>query len=241
MAHPRWRDGRLSTSFIPEEYPNGFNGISPDSELSHHLAMVALWMELDRRIRLARASDPASSMTASPQRHWVVATGDATIPLEVGVIRSDGGLAVDMHPPASGEAVTVASDWRPGEPIWSGTIGAMPRAIQCRPITGGARLLYRGVDASVRVMTPQVAALAALMPEKAAVDSSNQIRCPMPGLVVAINVSEGQQVRAGEAIAIVEAMKMENVLRAERDATVAKITASPGDILAVDDVIVELE
>ena len=174
-------------------------------------------------------------------RSWIATTGDATVPIAVTTIRCDGRLAVDMRASASAEAVTVASDWRPGEPIWSGVIGAVPRVIQCRPITGGTRLLYRGVDASVRVMTPRVASLAALMPEKASADSSKQIRCPMPGLVVAISVTEGQQVRAGETIAIVEAMKMENVLRAERDATVAKINAHPGDILAVDDVLVELE
>ena len=103
------------------------------------------------------------------------------------------------------------------------------------------RLLYRGVDVVARVMRPGIAALAEVMPEKKDADSGKLIRCPMPGLVVAVSVAVGQEVKAGEAVAVVEAMKMENVLRAERDATVAKVNVRPGDVLAVDDVIVELE
>jgi propionyl-CoA carboxylase alpha chain len=110
-----------------------------------------------------------------------------------------------------------------------------------RSVMAGVRLLHRGVDVVTRVMTPRVAALAALMPEKSASGSAKQLRCPMPGLVVAINVVVGQKLRAGEAVAIVEAMKMENVLRAERDDVVKAIHAKPGDILAVDAVIVEFE
>jgi propionyl-CoA carboxylase alpha chain len=117
----------------------------------------------------------------------------------------------------------------------------MPLVVQCRPATGGVRLLYRGVDVVTRVMRPGVAALALLMPEKRDADSGRLVRCPMPGLVINVSVAVGQEVKAGEAVAIVEAMKMENVLRAERDATIAKINVKPGDVLAVDDVIVEFE
>jgi propionyl-CoA carboxylase alpha chain len=141
----------------------------------------------------------------------------------------------------NGEPETVVSDWKPGAPVWQGVVGGFPLSVQVRPATAGMRLSWRGVDVVARVMTPRVAALDAMMPEKKVADTSKTLRCPMPGLVVSINVSAGQKVRAGEALAVVEAMKMENVLRAERDATVAKIDAKPGDVLAVDAAILEFE
>jgi propionyl-CoA carboxylase alpha chain len=113
--------------------------------------------------------------------------------------------------------------------------------VQVKPAAGGLRLSWRGVDVKAKVMTPAIAALAALMPEKKGADTSKLLRCPMPGLVVAINATVGQKVRAGEALAVVEAMKMENVLRAERDLTIAKINVKQGDSLAVDAVIMEFE
>jgi propionyl-CoA carboxylase alpha chain len=133
----------------------------------------------------------------------------------------------------------IVSAWRPGEPVWTGTIGGKEAAVQVRPILNGVSLAYRGIQVPVYVYTEREAALAALMPEKAAADTSKYLLCPMPGLVKAINVAEGQQVQAGDALAVVEAMKMENILRAERDGAVKKINAKPGDSLAVDAVILE--
>ena len=138
-----------------------------------------------------------------------------------------------------GEMCAVVSAWRPGEPVWIGSVSGEPIAVQVRPLLNGVLLSHAGASAQVRVYTRREAELAALMPEKADADAGKQLLCPMPGLVKAISVKSGQEVKAGEPLCIVEAMKMENVLRAERDAVVAKIHAHEGDSLAVDAVIME--
>jgi propionyl-CoA carboxylase alpha chain len=161
------------------------------------------------------------------------------IALQVETADADGVLAIAV--PGSGKTLSIETAWRAGDPVWSGVIDGKPLTVQLRPVAAGIRLLHRGVDVVARVMAPRVAGLAALMPEKKQADSAKFLRCPMPGLVVAIHVAPGQQVRAGEAVAIVEAMKMENVLRAERDAVVKAVKAKAGDVLPVDAVIAEFE
>jgi propionyl-CoA carboxylase alpha chain len=133
----------------------------------------------------------------------------------------------------------LASPWTPGEPVWQGTIDGQLVAMQVRPIANGFRLAHQGYEVAVNVFTDAEAAAARLMPVKTAADTGKKLLCPMPGLVVSIAVSEGQEVKAGETLAVVEAMKMQNVLRAERDGTVKKIHASAGATLAVDALILE--
>jgi propionyl-CoA carboxylase alpha subunit len=140
---------------------------------------------------------------------------------------------------ASAEAHHVASEWTPGIPVWTGTINDEPLAVQVRPILNGYHLAHRGMSLEARVYTRREAELAALMPDKKVGASTKALLCPMPGLVKAISVKQGQEVKAGEALCIVEAMKMENVLRAERDVKIAKIIAKEGDSLAVDAPIME--
>ena len=154
---------------------------------------------------------------------------------EVLVEDIEGGIAVVT----AGESWPVESTWHPGEPVWRGSVGGALIAAQVRPILNGYWLAYAGAAAEVRVYNRRTAELAALMPEKVEADTGKQLLCPMPGLVKAINVRPGQEVKAGEPLCIVEAMKMENVLRAERDAVVATINAKEGDSLAVDAVIME--
>ena len=167
--------------------------------------------------------------------------GEAT--LRVGVLLGARftPIALSVVLPGMAESVAAESDWRPGETLWSGTVAGLDMTVQVRPGPVGTRLSWRGVDLTAQVMTPLIAELQALMPAKKAANTSKYLRCPMPGLVVAISVTAGQKVRAGDALCVVEAMKMENVLRAERDARVARIDAKPGDILAVDAVIMEFE
>jgi len=138
-----------------------------------------------------------------------------------------------------GKALTVSSDWRPGDLIWRGTVGKRSVVAQIRPVANGLRIAWKGMSVTARAMLPRIAELERLMPEKVAPDTSKLLLCPMPGLVVSIAVTEGQEVKAGETLAVVEAMKMENVLRAERDLVVSKLNAKPGDSLAVDAVIME--
>jgi propionyl-CoA carboxylase alpha chain len=147
----------------------------------------------------------------------------------------DGGFAVVI----AGQAWPIVSGWTPGQPVWTGTVGGEPVAVQVRPILNGVVLSHAGASAEVRVYTRREAELAALMPERLEADMGKQLLCPMPGLVKAISVSVGQEIKAGEPLCIVEAMKMENVLRAERDGTISKIHAKEGDSLAVDATIME--
>jgi propionyl-CoA carboxylase alpha chain len=135
--------------------------------------------------------------------------------------------------------MTLVSAWWPGEPVWRGTVDGRPVAVQVKTIPNGVQLAYRGISVKANVYTAREAQLAALMPVKQAADMSRFLLCPMPGLIKAVHVTEGAEVKAGDTLAIVEAMKMENVLRAERDARVKSVKAKAGDSLAVDAVIIE--
>ncbi|MDN2564762.1 acetyl/propionyl/methylcrotonyl-CoA carboxylase subunit alpha [Aquibium sp. A9E412] len=240
MRHPRWREGRLSTGFIAEEYPDGFAPPAPDADERAVFCAVALVTELLRRDRLDRLPGRLAPHPGRLQRDWVVRIGDAFVPV---TIESGGiGLPMDLVVRVDGgPALAVASSWRPGEPVWEGVVGTHAVAAQIRPVLNGVRIAWKGMAETLRVMLPRIAELDRLMPIRTPPDTSRMLLCPMPGLVVTIPVAEGQEVKSGEILAIVEAMKMENVLRAERDLTVAKINAKPGDSLAVDAVIMEFD
>src|SRR6185437_7239294 len=138
-----------------------------------------------------------------------------------------------------GNAHLLVSTWKPGEPVWEGTIDGHSVAVQVRPINNGFRLAHQGFEVPVYVFTETEATSARIMPVVTAADSGKKLLCPMPGLVVSIAVTEGQEVKTGETLAVIEAMKMQNVLRAERDGTVKKVHATPGATLAVDALILE--
>ena len=140
---------------------------------------------------------------------------------------------------ALGNPHQLVSPWKPGDPVWQGTIDGHVIAMQVRPIPNGIRLAHQGFEVAVNVFTESEAAAARLMPAGTKADTGKKLLCPMPGLVVSIAVAEGQEVKAGETLAVVEAMKMQNVLRAERDGTVKKIHATAGATLAVDALILE--
>jgi propionyl-CoA carboxylase alpha chain len=137
------------------------------------------------------------------------------------------------------DTLEFASKWWPGDPVWSGLVRDRDVSVQVRPILNGYDLAYRGIHVPAYVYTEREAALAALMPKKAATDMSKFLVCPMPGLVKAIHVAEGQAVKVGDALCAVEAMKMENVLKAERDGVVKAVKAKAGDSLSVDAIILE--
>ncbi len=239
MQHPRWREGRLSTGFIAEEYPDGFAPIAPDKGDRAVLGAVALAVELLRRDRLDRLTGRLAPHSGALKRDWVVKLGKDDY-LSASVL--EGMVSIPMEIDLSvegGKALTVASDWRPGDPVWRGRVGGRKVSAQVRPVPNGIGLAWKGMSVVARAMLPRTAELERLMPEKLPPDTSRMLLCPMPGLIVSISVAEGQEVKAGETLAVVEAMKMENVLRAERDLTVAKLNARPGDSLAVDAVIME--
>ncbi|MCV0377781.1 acetyl/propionyl/methylcrotonyl-CoA carboxylase subunit alpha [Nitratireductor sp.] len=240
MSHPRWREGRLSTGFIAEEFPDGFAPPSPMAGERTVLAAVALAVELLRRDRLDRLTGRLAPHSGELKRDWVVRLDDdyLSVSLVEGMISIP--LEMDIRI-GDADPVTVRSSWRPGEPVWEGDVNGRTVAVQVRPILNGVQVAWQGVAANARVMLPRIAELDRLMPVREAPDTSKMLLCPMPGLVVSIAVATGQEVKAGEILAVVEAMKMENVLRAERDGMVAKINAAPGDSLAVDAVIMEFE
>jgi propionyl-CoA carboxylase alpha chain len=240
MAHKRWQAGKLSTGFIAEEFPGGFHPPAPDDELSQVLAAVAAAIDhvLGERKRRISGQQPGRAITRDRRR--IVRFGEAEIALEA--MRE--GETVKVRFLDSGKARgkqqhTLVSRWKPGDPLWSGTFDDRALAVQVRPVRNGFDLAHRGVEARAYVYSEQEAAAVRLMPAKNMTDSGKALRCPMPGLVRAITVAEGDQVKAGDALAVVEAMKMENVLRAEHDGVVKKINARPGDSLAVDAVIME--
>jgi propionyl-CoA carboxylase alpha chain len=237
MQHPRWRAGKLSTGFIGEEFAGGFKPRSPSTEEFETLAAVATVIDhLANQRRRAITQQMSGERVRFAERR-VVTIAAFTCRLEVE--GDDSPYKVRFIEGRSAAPLEVVSDWWPGEPVWSGRVGERDVAIQVRPLLNGYDLAYRGIHAPVRVFTEREAELAALMPAKRGTDTSKLLLCPMPGLVKSLAVAEGQEVKAGDPLAVVEAMKMENILRAERDGLVKAIRAKPGDSLAVDAVILE--
>jgi propionyl-CoA carboxylase alpha chain len=236
MANKRWRAGKLSTAFISEEFPEGFHAHAPEGEPAQVLAAVAAAVDHVMGERKRRISGQVNCASVTRESRRAVWLGSHEMRLEV---RRENGTIEVRIPDRDGKPLHLSSDWRPGDFLWSGTIDSRPVAVQVRGIPNGFALSYRGIETRAYVYTEREAHYARLMPVKEKADSGKQVLCPMPGLVVSIAVKEDQEVKAGETVAVVEAMKMENVLRAEIDGTVKKIHAKPGDSLAVDAVILE--
>ncbi|MFD1696890.1 acetyl-CoA carboxylase biotin carboxylase subunit [Roseibium aestuarii] len=240
MGHERWKEGRLTTNFIAEEYPDGFSPPEPDDAARGILAAVALSIGALHRERLDHLPGRLRAHSGQVREDWVVKLDKHYVPLRLAAGYPAAPIEIDVVIDG-GYAVTVQSDWRPGDALWTGQVGEDHVVVQVRAVESGYRLDWQGYSVMARVMTPRIAELDALMPEKMPPDTSKMLLCPMPGLVVSIAVSEGQEVKAGEQLAVVEAMKMENVLRAERDCVIGAIKAKAGDSLAVDAVIMEFE
>jgi propionyl-CoA carboxylase alpha chain len=235
MQHPRWIEGHLSTGFIAEEFPDGFAIATPRGAIAGRLAAVAAAIDHVMNLRKRAISDQMDG--------WKTVAFDADRVVVLGADRFEvhvGGVFGQISMTHAGQApVDVMSQWLPGQPVWRGTVGGEEIAVQVRPIANGVALSHAGTAARARVLTVREAALDALMPEKVAADTGKFLLCPMPGLVKSIAVAEGQEIKAGEVLCMVEAMKMENVLRAEKDVKIGKVMAREGDTLAVDAVIME--
>ncbi len=241
MRHKRWREGRLSTGFIAEEFPDGFHGARPAGETGQVLAAVAAAVDFVLGERKRRISGQLTGRAVTRDRRRVVRVDDAQFELDVERGKPGGSIAVTFfeNGGSKSHARTLESAWRPGDAVWTGEYDGKTIAARVRPIRNGFEISSHGARARCFVYTRSEAMLAALMPAKAAADTGKLVLCPMPGLVLAIAVAAGQEVKAGETLAVVEAMKMENVLRAERDGRVKIIHVKPGDSLAVDAVILE--
>ncbi|MGB3864435.1 MAG: acetyl/propionyl/methylcrotonyl-CoA carboxylase subunit alpha [Xanthobacteraceae bacterium] len=240
MHHPRWREGNLSTGFIAEEFPGGFSGRVPEGETARRIAAVAAAVDHVYGERKRQISGQMIGRPVKREQRRAVWLDRDEIRLEVE--RNVAGAIVVRFINADdsvGSPHELVSSWAPGVPVWHGTLDGVALAVQVRPAASGIRLSHEGIEVTVNVYTETEAAAARLMPINTAADTGKKLLCPMPGLVISIAVTEGQEVKAGETLAVVEAMKMQNVLRAERDGTVKKIHTAPGATLAVDALILE--
>lgn len=243
MQHPRFRAGNLTTGFIAEEYPDGFHGAPASPELTRTLAAVAAFAATAQADR-ARRIDGQLGKRLRPPADWQVRIDG----VDHAVAVSTDGLMVD------GEDLPIAIEYTPGDRMVE---IALPRprpgrsqeddcgedtlTVRIAPVRSGFRLITRGASHVARVLPARLARYAAHMIDKVPPDLSKFLLCPMPGLLVRLDVAAGDHVEPGQPLAVVEAMKMENILRAEKAGTIKMVNAKPGDSLAVDEVILELE
>ncbi len=236
MDHPKFISGEMTTAFIAEEYPDGFEGVTLAEEELKRIAAAAAAMNRVSEIRRTRVSGRLGNHERRVGEDWAVQLQDARF--DVTIEADHDGSTVRF---ADGTEMRVEGDWTPGDTLAWMTVNGAPLVLKVDKITQGFRLRSRGADLKVHVRTPRQAELGKLMIEKLPPDTSKLLLCPMPGLIVKIDVEEGEDVQEGQALCTIEAMKMENILRAERKGKVAKINAGPGDSLAVDEVIMEFE
>ncbi|HEX9464058.1 MAG TPA: acetyl/propionyl/methylcrotonyl-CoA carboxylase subunit alpha [Alphaproteobacteria bacterium] len=234
--HPRFRAGRLTTGFIAEEFPDGFRGAELTNESRR--VLVAAAAVAQRRLaehELAIGDQLPDHKARPPDRLTVKMNGNGEDGEVVTLEPADGGYSVTLGQ----DTVNVRTDWRPGAPLLRANIDGRAIIVQVERDGAGWRLIHRGATVRALVLRARIAELTRLMPVKRPPDTSRFLLSPMPGLLKSIAVSEGQEVKAGEELAVVEAMKMENILRAPRDGKVLKRHAAPGDSLAVDQKILE--
>ena len=267
MDHPKFTAGEITTAFIAEEFPDGFAGATLDDLSLRRIAAGTAAMQLVVARRESRITGRLPGHATEPGGEWVVDLAGqrfrvSTMRQVTGHVMTEEGRELSLtskgRDPSKpqilvhgqgavevafddGATMLVEGDWTPGDRLTRAVIDGAPISVKVDRRTEGFRIRYRGADLEVKVRRPRAAELADLMPEKAAPDTSRMLLCPMPGVVVSLAVAEGDEVQDGQALATVEAMKMENVLRAERACKVAKINCKAGDSLAVDDVIMEFE
>ncbi len=236
MDHPKFVSGDMTTAFIAEEFPDGFDGTVLDEATLKRVAAAVTAMNFVAEVRRTRISGTLGNHERKVGSDWVVTLQGAEF--AVTIAADHDGSTVRF---ADGTSHRVTSDWTPGQPLATLSVDGMPLVLKSAKIPSGFRIRTRGADLKAHVRSPRQAELAKLMPEKLPPDTSKFLLCPMPGLVVKINVAEGDEVQEGQALATVEAMKMENILRAERKGIVKSVSATAGASLKVDEVIMEFE
>jgi propionyl-CoA carboxylase alpha chain len=226
MQHPRFHSGNFNTGFIAEEFPSGFSAESLVHSNPMLLVSVAAFM---RRRQIERATRTSGQLVGHGRKvgtHWVVT-----------VDRIEGGYDVTYE----GETHVIKSDWKLGEFLFRGTYNGEPVCLQVERTGLRIRMTHWGTQAVAMVMTARAAHLLSLMPEKPKPDLSKFLLSPMPGLLSEMPLKAGQEVKGGEKLAVIEAMKMENILKADHDCVVAEVLARQGDSLAVDQPIVRFQ
>ena len=236
MDHPRFISGDITTAFIAEEYPEGFEGVMLDDAALRRIAASCAAMHRVAEIRRTRVSGRMDNHERKVGENWVVSLQGQHFNVHVDADREGSTVTFE-----DGSNHRISSDWTPGGTLAHISVDGAPLLLKVGKISGGFHIRSRGADLKVHVRSLRQAELATLMPEKLPPDTSKLLLCPMPGLIVSVAVAEGDEVQEGQTLCTVEAMKMENILRAEKRAVVSKINAGPGDSLAVDDVIMEFD
>ena len=234
MDHEKFVSGNITTAFIAEEFSEGFNGVDLNNDKIKHLAACAAAMNRVAEIRRTKVSGRMDNHERRVGDDWVVQIDGKVFPVFVSADTAGANVMFE-----DGTSIRVSGDWQPGKKIANMSANDNKLVIKIGKLTGGFRMRTRGADLRVLVRTPRQAELSKYMREKVPPDTSKLLLCPMPGLIVKIDVELGQEVQEGQPLCTVEAMKMENILRAERTGIVAKINSNVGDSLAVDDVILE--
>ena len=236
MDHPKFTSGDMTTAFIAEEYPDGFQGVELNEAELRRIAASAAAMNRVAEIRRTKISGRMDNHERRVGDNWVVSLQGEKF--AVSVAADANGSTVTFE---DGASLRVEGYWTPGMMLADMTVDGAPLVMKVGKITGGFRIRNRGADLKVHVRSPRQSELALHMIEKLPPDTSKMLLCPMPGLIVKVDVEVGQEVQEGQALCTVEAMKMENILRAERKGVVSKINTTAGDSLAVDDIIMEFE
>ena len=234
MDHKKFVSGNITTAFIAEEFSEGFTGVDLNNDKIKQLAACAAAMNRVAEIRRTKVSGRMDNHERRVGDDWVVQIDGKVFPVFVSADTAGANVTFE-----DGTSIRVSGDWQPGNKLANMSANDDKLVIKIGKLTGGFRMRTRGADLRVLVRTPRQAELSKYMREKVPPDTSKLLLCPMPGLIVKVDVEVGQEVQEGQPLCTVEAMKMENILRAERKGIVAKINSHVGDSLAVDDVILE--
>jgi len=235
ISHPRFASGDFTTNFIAEEYPDGYAPLAPEGDLLDRFCAVATFVHARYAGRANQSGHAGEPGIPRNVQDWQVQIGGEMNAASV-TFREDGAdISVRDH------TIALDTNWSLGDPVFAARLDGEAAIFQIDRLGVSYRVTHRGVEASLRVLTPRAAKLAVLMPEKEPPDMSKFVLSPMPGLLVSLSVEEGVKVLAGEEVAVIEAMKMENVLRASADGVVKTVHAASGDSLSVDQAIIEFE
>ena len=244
--HDRFERGDINTAFIADEYPQGFEGAPVNAGHARKVGAVCALMHDIAEHRAAEITGSLPNHARHIPDEWAIEVKVPDVTHHYGAdINGEEGLRTIVVDDASESKAAIEMEvltaWKPGQPLVRALVDNKPFNFKARRVSEGYEVRHRGVDYKVAVRTPRGAELAQLMPVKVAPDTSSMLLCPMPGVIVKLLVSEGEEVQGGQALAVVEAMKMENTLRAEKKSVVAKIHCAAGDNLAVDEVIMDFE
>ena len=236
MDHPKFVKGDMTTAFIAEEYPDGFAGVILEEAALKSIAASCAAMNRVAEIRRTKVSGRLDNHERKVGDDWVVTLQGTSFRVKIDADPKGSDVVFE-----DGLSLRVSGDWTPGKTLADMTVNGENLVMKIGKISGGFRVRSRGADLKVHVRTPRQAELAGWMIEKLPPDTSRLLLCPMPGMIVKVDVAEGEEVQEGQALCTVEAMKMENILRAEKKCTVSQINVSAGESLSVDDVIMEFE